>query len=93
MRRIDPREAHIKPLPTPDADSQAYWDALKEGGTVEQCGWLRDRYGLSWQIIPNALMRYIGSSDRAAAARAMKAMMDMVKLDSETLRRAYEGTA
>jgi len=56
-----------------------------------QCGWLRDRYGVSWQIVPNAMMTYLGGPDRAAAKRAMAAMMKMVKLDIEGLRRAYEG--
>ena len=59
--------------------------------TVEQCGWIKDRYGLSWQIVPAALMKYIGGSDSAGAQRAMQAMLGMVKLDIEGLRRAYEG--
>jgi predicted 3-demethylubiquinone-9 3-methyltransferase (glyoxalase superfamily) len=56
-----------------------------------QCGWLRDRYGVSWQIVPNAMMTYLGGTDRAAEKRAMAAMMKMVKLDIEVLRSAYEG--
>jgi len=67
------------------------WDALSEGGSVERCGWLRDRYGVSWQIVPTALVQYLGGPDRAGAQRAMQAMLGMVKLDIEGLKRAYEG--
>ena len=67
------------------------WDVLATGGAAGQCGWLKDRYGLSWQIVPQALTRYMGGSDPAAAVRAMQAMMGMTKLDIEGLRRAYEG--
>jgi predicted 3-demethylubiquinone-9 3-methyltransferase (glyoxalase superfamily) len=68
------------------------WDALSaNGGVVEQCGWLKDRFGVSWQIVPAALMKYIGGSDAAGAQRAMQAMLGMVKLDIEGLRKAYEG--
>jgi predicted 3-demethylubiquinone-9 3-methyltransferase (glyoxalase superfamily) len=68
-----------------------YWDALSEGGSVEQCGWLKDRYGVSWQIVPTALVQYLGGPDRAGAQRAMQAMMQMVKLDIAALKNAYEG--
>ena len=61
------------------------------GGKAEHCGWLRDRYGVSWQIVPTALTKYLGGSDAAGAQRAMQAMLGMVKLDIEGLRRAYEG--
>jgi predicted 3-demethylubiquinone-9 3-methyltransferase (glyoxalase superfamily) len=74
------------------AEVDRLWDAvLKNGGTAERCGWIRDRWGLSWQIVPSALLRYIGGSDKAGAQRAMQAMMGMVKLDIEGLKRAYEG--
>jgi predicted 3-demethylubiquinone-9 3-methyltransferase (glyoxalase superfamily) len=74
------------------AEVDRLWDALcANGGAPVQCGWLNDRYGVRWQIVPNAMMTYLGSADRAAASRAMAAMMKMVKLDVEGLRRAYEG--
>jgi predicted 3-demethylubiquinone-9 3-methyltransferase (glyoxalase superfamily) len=74
------------------AEVDRLWNAiLANGGTEEKCGWIRDRWGLSWQIVPNAMMRYLGGSDRAGAQRAMQAMMGMVKLDIEGLKRAYEG--
>jgi len=69
------------------------WDALcTNGGEAVRCGWLRDRYGVSWQIVPTALPNYLGGPDRGGAKRAMQAMLSMVKLDIEALRRAYEGT-
>ena len=74
------------------AEVDRLWDALLSGGgEANRCGWLKDRYGLSWQIVPTALPKYLGGSDRAGAARAMQAMLKMVKLDIEGLRRAYEG--
>ena len=74
------------------AEVDRLWDALlADGGKAEQCGWLKDRYGVFWQIVPKALMTYIGGSDSAGAQRAMQAMLGMVKLDIEGLKRAYEG--
>ncbi|MGZ8284713.1 MAG: VOC family protein [Allosphingosinicella sp.] len=68
------------------------WDALLAGGgRPSECGWLKDRFGLSWQITPKALLDMIASDDRDAARRAMEAMMTMAKLDLPTLRRAFEG--
>jgi predicted 3-demethylubiquinone-9 3-methyltransferase (glyoxalase superfamily) len=74
------------------AEVDRLWDALSaNGGSVERCGWLKDRYGVSWQIVPAALMKYLGGPDAAGAKRAMQAMLGMVKLDIEGLRQAYEG--
>jgi predicted 3-demethylubiquinone-9 3-methyltransferase (glyoxalase superfamily) len=74
------------------AEVDRLWDALSaNGGSVERSGWLKDHYGVSWQIVPTALGRYIGGPDRAGAQRALQAMLQMVKLDIEGLRRAYEG--
>jgi predicted 3-demethylubiquinone-9 3-methyltransferase (glyoxalase superfamily) len=74
------------------AEVDRLWDKiLSSGGTTEQCGWIRDRYGLSWQIVPTALGKYLGGPDKAGAQRAMQAMLGMVKLDVEGLKRAYEG--
>ncbi|HEX4736298.1 MAG TPA: VOC family protein [Allosphingosinicella sp.] len=68
------------------------WNALTaDGGKPVQCGWLKDRYGLSWQIVPKAMDRLLGGSDPAGAKRAMEAMLKMVKLDIAELERAYRG--
>ena len=78
-----------------ECDTQAeidrYWNALLEGGEAQACGWLKDRYGLSWQITPRILLEYNASKDRDAARRATEAMMRMVKLDIATLKAAYAG--
>jgi len=74
------------------AEVDRLWDALTaNGGQAEQCGWLKDRFGVFWQIVPTELPRLLGGSDRAGAERAMAAMLKMVKLDIAGLRRAYEG--
>ncbi len=68
------------------------WDGLTaNGGQPIRCGWLRDRYGVYWQIVPTALPKYLGGENREGAARAMQAMLGMIKLDIAALRRAYEG--
>jgi predicted 3-demethylubiquinone-9 3-methyltransferase (glyoxalase superfamily) len=73
------------------AEVDRLWDALSaNGGSVEQCGWLKDRYGVSWQIVPTALGKYLGGPDPAGAQRAMQAMLGMVKLDIAGLKKAYE---
>ena len=74
------------------AEVDRLWDALSSnGGSVERCGWLRDRYGLSWQIVPSVLPELLGGPDRAGAQRAMQAMLKMVKLDIAELRKASKG--
>jgi hypothetical protein len=65
--------------------------ALSEGGKIEQCGWLKDRYGLFWQIAPTVLGDMMKDSDRARAKRLAEAMQKMIKLDIEGLKKAYEG--
>lgn len=75
------------------AEVDYYWDRLGEGGQASQCGWLKDRFGFSWQIVPEALMAYVGGPDRAGAQRAMQAMLQMTKLDVAVLKAAYEGAA
>jgi predicted 3-demethylubiquinone-9 3-methyltransferase (glyoxalase superfamily) len=76
------------------AEVDRLWDALLDGGGEPvQCGWLRDRYGLSWQIVPSAALKLFGGPDREGAKRAMQAMMQMVKLDGDALQRAYDGVA
>ena len=70
-----------------------YWDKLiANGGEESQCGWLKDRYGLSWQIIPKLLMDLLGDEDKDAANRVMQAMLQMRKIDCDALQRAHEGT-
>ena len=79
-----------------DCDDQAevdrLWDALSDGGAVERCGWLKDRFGVSWQIVPSVLPQLLGGSDAAGAQRAMQAMLQMVKLDITALKKAYDGS-
>ena len=73
------------------AEVDRYWAALTaDGGEESQCGWLKDRFGLSWQIVPRALPEVLGHPDRAKANRAMQAMLQMKKLDIEALRAAAE---
>ena len=67
-----------------------YWEALLKGGQAEQCGWLKDKYGVSWQIVPSELRRMMTDPDRDKARRATDAMLKMVKLDIAGLRSAYE---
>jgi predicted 3-demethylubiquinone-9 3-methyltransferase (glyoxalase superfamily) len=74
------------------AEVDRLWEGLlSNGGSPVQCGWLTDRYGVSWQIVPSAMMKFLGGSDRAGAQRAMQAMMKMVKLDIAALQKAYDG--
>jgi predicted 3-demethylubiquinone-9 3-methyltransferase (glyoxalase superfamily) len=75
------------------AEVDRLWEALSEGGSIEHCGWLKDRYRVSWQIVPKALGEMMKDPDRARARRVAQAMLTMVKLDIEGLRRAYEGRA
>jgi predicted 3-demethylubiquinone-9 3-methyltransferase (glyoxalase superfamily) len=75
------------------AEIDRYWEALGAGGTHEPCGWLKDRYGLSWQIAPKALGEMMKSPDRAAARRAAEAMLGMKKLDLAGLERAFRDKA
>jgi len=73
------------------AEVDRLWDALSAGGTIEQCGWLKDRYGLSWQIVPTMLGELMQDRDPGRARRVMEAMLGMKKLDIAGLRRAYAG--
>ena len=72
------------------AEIDRYWEALLRGGAPEQCGWLKDRYGVSWQIVPTILGDMMTDPDRDKARRAAEAMLKMVKLDIAGLRAAYE---
>lgn len=74
------------------AEIDKYWNALLEGGGKEQmCGWLKDKYGLSWQIVPNAFLELLQSGEKEKTGRMMQAMMKMVKLDVRALTDAYNG--
>jgi predicted 3-demethylubiquinone-9 3-methyltransferase (glyoxalase superfamily) len=70
-----------------------YWEKLSEGGDVkaQQCGWLKDRYGVSWQIVPRVLVEMMGDPDPGRSGRAMNAMLQMKKIDIDTLKRAHAG--
>ena len=72
-------------------DLDRLWDALKEGGSVEQCGWLRDRWGLSWQIAPTRLGELMSDPDQEKVKRVTEAMLKMVKLDIAPLEAAAAG--
>jgi predicted 3-demethylubiquinone-9 3-methyltransferase (glyoxalase superfamily) len=78
-----------------ECDTQAeidrLWETLREGGSTEQCGWLRDRWGLSWQITPKRLGELMNDSDRARAKRVTEAMLRMVKFDIAELEAAAKG--
>jgi len=78
-----------------DCETQAevdeLWEKLSAGGSDMQCGWLKDKFGLSWQIIPKALMELMQDKDPAKSQRVFKAMLQMAKIDIEGLKRAYRG--
>jgi len=74
------------------AEVDRYWEALVQGGgEYSVCGWLKDRFGVSWQVVPRQLNEYLQGPDREGARRAMEAMLQMQKLEVEKLREAYEG--
>jgi predicted 3-demethylubiquinone-9 3-methyltransferase (glyoxalase superfamily) len=66
------------------------WEKLSEGGKKERCGWLKDRYGLSWQIIPSVLGKLLGDKNAGRAKSVMQAMLQMDKIDIEGLQQAYD---
>jgi len=68
-----------------------YWEKLTRGGKEEPCGWLKDKYGLSWQINPGILGKLLSDPDPAKSKRVFEAMLKMKKIDIATLERAYEG--
>jgi predicted 3-demethylubiquinone-9 3-methyltransferase (glyoxalase superfamily) len=92
--RLDPFNHAISLVVNCDtqAEIDRYWDGLlANGGSAEQCGWLKDRFGLSWQIVPGLLSQMMSDKDRSKAKRAADAMLTMVKLDVAALQRAFDG--
>jgi predicted 3-demethylubiquinone-9 3-methyltransferase (glyoxalase superfamily) len=78
-----------------DCDTQSevdyFWNALSEGGETSRCGWLKDKFGLSWQVVPKILPKLLADPDRARADRVLQAMLKMQKLDFAQLQRAHDG--
>jgi predicted 3-demethylubiquinone-9 3-methyltransferase (glyoxalase superfamily) len=77
------------------AEVDRYWDQLARDGDerAQQCGWLKDKFGVSWQIVPVAMFEMLSGADKEKSGRAMRAMLQMKKLDLPALRRAYEGNS
>ena len=75
------------------AEVDHFWSTLSAGGQEVQCGWLKDRFGVSWQVVPTALIEMLGDRDPEKARRVMAAMLKMKKIRIDELRRAYEGRA
>ncbi|MDX2706498.1 VOC family protein [Streptomyces sp. PA03-6a] len=73
------------------AEVDYYWEKLTDGGEEGPCGWLKDRYGVSWQVFPEVLLEMVGDADPEKARRATEAMLSMKKMDLAALRRAYDG--
>jgi predicted 3-demethylubiquinone-9 3-methyltransferase (glyoxalase superfamily) len=73
------------------AEVDYYWERLRDGGQEDACGWVKDRYGLSWQVVPTALTEMTADPDPAKVRRAMEAMFTMKKLDIAALQKAYMG--
>jgi predicted 3-demethylubiquinone-9 3-methyltransferase (glyoxalase superfamily) len=74
------------------AEVDRYWDKLTAGGGRQgECGWLKDKFGFSWQVVPSLLTKLLADKDAAKTARVMGALMKMTKLDADALQRAYEG--
>jgi predicted 3-demethylubiquinone-9 3-methyltransferase (glyoxalase superfamily) len=90
-----PNEAFSMQVHTEDqAETDRYWDAIvSNGGSESQCGWCKDKYGFSWQIVPRQLTDALANPDKAAAKRAFEAMMEMVKIDVAKIEAAVAGQA
>ena len=88
--KFDQAVSFVVPCKTQD-EVDYYWDKLSEGGKTNVCGWTQDRYGLFWQVTPTRLIELVSSSDKAAASRAMAAMMKMTKIDIAKIEEAAAG--
>jgi predicted 3-demethylubiquinone-9 3-methyltransferase (glyoxalase superfamily) len=73
------------------AEVDYYWDRLIQGGEESRCGWLKDKFGLSWQVVPTILRDLLGDDDEEKSGRAMQAMLTMSKLDIAALQKAFDG--
>lgn len=74
------------------AEVDYFWEKLSEGGEKSRCGWLKDQYGLSWQVVPTIVAQLMTGDDPAGVKRAMEALLKMDKLDIDSLQRAYDGS-
>ncbi|HEX5052851.1 MAG TPA: VOC family protein [Planctomycetota bacterium] len=84
--------ASISVVTADQAETDRLWNALiADGGSESRCGWLEDRFGLSWQIVPEVVPRLLAARDRAAAGRAMQALLGMRRIDIAALEAAYRG--
>ena len=91
---FEPRKDHSIAVATLDqAETDRLWDALTEGGVEGRCGWLQDRFGVHWQIVPTEMTEMLSDPDRDAAGRAQAAMMEMRRIDIAAMRAAFEGRA
>lgn len=91
---FEPRHDHSISVVTLDqAETDRLWEALTEGGSEGRCGWLCDRFGVHWQIIPAEMSQILSDPDREAAGRAQAAMMGMKKIDIGAMRAAFDGVA
>src|SRR5690606_40533210 len=79
------------PIVVDQTEIDHYWEELTDGGEEGPCGWLKDRFGLSWQVVPKVLLDMVMSQDHAASQRVTKAFLQMKKFDIEALKRAYDG--
>ena len=89
MYRFSPAISFVVHCET-QAEVDEYWAKLSAGGKENQCAWLDDKFGVSWQIVPNVLIELLSDPDPAKAGRVMQAMMQMTKIDIEKLKQAYE---
>ena len=77
---------------TDQGETDKYWEILSaDGGQEGQCGWLKDKFGISWQVVSSEMGKYLGGSDSAGAQRATQAMLEMKKIDLATMEKAYKG--
>lgn len=89
---FEPKHDHSISVTTLDQDeTDRLWAALTEGGSGGRCGWLQDRFGVHWQIVPAALSQMLGDADREAAGRAQAAMMGMTRIDIAAMQAAFDG--
>jgi len=72
-------------------ETDHYWNALSKSGKIYQCGWITDKYGVTWQVVPTEMIRYICGPDKKGRDRAMKAMLKMKKLNIAAMKKAYHG--